>query len=510
MAQDVIVNGVTYPGTDVVYMKTTTEGEYATYADTSDTTVRVSDMVQGAKARNEFGTLIEGGIPIRSMSDVIDRGSYIEVIQGYYQRPFVYHLMVSTSSEPSVSVSDDGLIEAAFSQTAGYVEEGTITATQQLPTHEAQTITPGVETVTIEAQHFLSGAQIIEGDANLVPENIVSGVSIFGVEGAAQTGVDLPELSNPASAEEVFEGYEAIDGEGNVVRGSFTIDMELNEQNAWISQIKKALVGKAAGGGSAEPELQDKTVTPTKEVQTVKADADYDGLETVTINAIPSDYVVPSGTKNIMENGTHDVKNYASVNVNVESSGGDNTLPDGYFRCSYIQFTGEECIDTGIICNQDTKIRVLFTRETSSAKYLYGVVSSDNTASVTAYLSSGGSWRFGNKSASKTLAVDENLIQTAIVSKTGVNLAFSTGSISGVTAFEAPHTLILGGCRYSSGGFSAQHDGKVLLFEIYDGDTLIQQLVPVCNSAGTYRFYDQVTGNFFDSIGEEALKGGNW
>jgi hypothetical protein len=111
---------------------------------------------------------------------------------------------------------------------------------------------------------------------------------------------------------------------------------------------------------------------------------------------------------------------------------------------------------------------------------------------------------------SKTLAVDENLIQTAIVDKTGIDLASSTGNMSGVTAFETPYTLILGGCRYATGGFSAQHDGKVLLWEIYDGTTLIQQLVPVCNADGTYRFYDQVTGNFFDSIGDEALKGGNW
>lgn len=320
-------------------------------------------------------------------------------------------------------------------------------------------------------------------------------------------GAVLPTLDNPAGADQVFAGYEVIDGSGAVVEGTFTIEDELSAQDDLIAQIQTALEGKAV----AVPVLQDKTATPTTSPQEITADDGYDGLGKVTVEAIPADYVVPSGTKNITENGTHDVKNYASVNVNVESSGGgDKTLPDGYFRCSYILFTGEECVDTGLKGNQDTKIRVLFTRETSSAKYLYGAASNDNTASITAYLSSGGSWRFGSKSVSKTIAVDENLIQTAIVDKTGIDLAFSTGNISGVTAFETPYTLILGGCRYATGGFSAQHDGKVLLWEIYDGTTLIQQLVPVGNADGTYRFYDQVTGNFFDSIGDEPLKGGNW
>lgn len=40
--------------------------------------------------------------------------------------------------------------------------------------------------------------------------------------------------------------------------------------------------------------LQDKEVTPTKEIQTIVADEGYDGIEQVTVNPIPSDYVIPA------------------------------------------------------------------------------------------------------------------------------------------------------------------------------------------------------------------------
>lgn len=60
-------------------------------------------------------------------------------------------------------------------------------------------------------------------------------------------GVDLPELSNPATSEELFANKELIDGDGNVVTGTFSIDSELSTQDDLISQIQSALQGKAAG-----------------------------------------------------------------------------------------------------------------------------------------------------------------------------------------------------------------------------------------------------------------------
>lgn len=90
----------------------------------------------------------------------------------------------ATQATPSISVSSAGLITASATQSAGYVAAGTKSATKQLTTQGAQTITPGTSDKTIASGRYLTGTQTIKGDSNLVSENIKSGTSIFGVAGS--------------------------------------------------------------------------------------------------------------------------------------------------------------------------------------------------------------------------------------------------------------------------------------------------------------------------------------
>ena len=235
-------------------------------------------------------------------------------------------------------------------------------------------------------------------------------------------------------------------------------------------------------------------------------------FESVEVNvSIPDGYVKPEGALSIDKNGDFDVREYASVSVNVGTGGGDGgdpSLPSGYVRCSYIQFNAAQAIDTGIIGNQNTKVKVYYTRENSSSAYLYGCASSDNTAALTAYL--GGNWRFGSKSASVSPVVSEEMIHTAIQSKTGVERFVASSAYSGVTAFETIGTLLLGASRNANGSIGTSvYVGKVFLFEIWQGSTLALKLIPVVSTDGIYRFYDEVNGSFFDSIKDTPLSGGN-
>ena len=83
-----------------------------------------------------------------------------------------------TQATPSVSVSAAGLITASATQAAGYVASGTKSATKQLTTQAAATITPGTAAKTaVAAGRYTTGTVTVAGDANLLPENIKAGVS---------------------------------------------------------------------------------------------------------------------------------------------------------------------------------------------------------------------------------------------------------------------------------------------------------------------------------------------
>ena len=85
---------------------------------------------------------------------------------------------------PTISVSDGGLITASANQAGGIVLAGSKSATDQLATQAAKTVTPGTaQQVAVPAGVYTTGAITVQGDANLVPENIAEGVSIFGVTG---------------------------------------------------------------------------------------------------------------------------------------------------------------------------------------------------------------------------------------------------------------------------------------------------------------------------------------
>lgn len=59
----------------------------------------------------------------------------------------------------------------------------------------AQTYTPTTSDQTISANQYLTGAQTVKGDANLVSGNILQGVSIFSVQGSAS----LPTITQDST-----------------------------------------------------------------------------------------------------------------------------------------------------------------------------------------------------------------------------------------------------------------------------------------------------------------------
>jgi len=108
--------------------------------------------------------------------------------------------------------------------------------------------------------------------------------------------------------------------------GSLTISSQSTTQGGYFHQPGYYELVYAIGGGN----YQSKTVTPTTSQQVVSADSGYDALKRVTVEAIPSQYIIPTGniaiTSNTASGQSLDVSQYATATVNVPTSGGGATV----------------------------------------------------------------------------------------------------------------------------------------------------------------------------------------
>ena len=89
-------------------------------------------------------------------------------------------------ASPTISISNSGVITATSSlTTARYsAQNATSQNTLTLPTVATATITPSTVTQSIGAAgRYMLGTITVQGDADLIPANIASGVTIFGVTG---------------------------------------------------------------------------------------------------------------------------------------------------------------------------------------------------------------------------------------------------------------------------------------------------------------------------------------
>lgn len=100
-----------------------------------------------------------------------------------------------------------------------------------------------------------------------------------------EAGTDLPELTNPANASEVFLGKEVINQDGDTVTGTFTIDNEVNTQEDLLAELQTALAGKTGGSGSGNIDTCSVTINNLSYTPSITyITSEYGTLNTVHTN----------------------------------------------------------------------------------------------------------------------------------------------------------------------------------------------------------------------------------
>lgn len=281
-----------------------------------------------------------------------------------YSKGVKYTGSINTVSAATPTVNLDtttGVVTASVTQPKGYINtQATKTATLTLTTATGKTITPSsTSQIAVAADTYVKD-QISVAPVPTETKTITANgtytpsagkyfsevtISIAGNSPTYQTKTIIPTTTKQTINPD--NGYDALSSV--TVNAIQTETKSITSNGTYTPTSGKyfsSITVNVPNSSGVTPSLQSKTVTPTTSKQTITADNEYDGLSSVTVNAISTQTksatpttsqqtisadsgkyltsvavsAIQTETKNITDNGTYTPtsgKYFSSVIVNV-------------------------------------------------------------------------------------------------------------------------------------------------------------------------------------------------
>lgn len=182
--------------------------------------------------------------------------------------------------------------------------------------------------------------------------------------------------------------------------------------------------------------------------------------------------------------------------------------PKLYTVLEYIEYSGEQVIDTGFKPNNNTRVYLKIESLKSDQDYtaIFGGRTSSTSASFSFWIVDDSFFRFDygtQKKEIRTNALGNFVID---INKNSVSINGNTSTTSSQT-FQSKNSIRIG--SNVSNSEKRNFVGKMYYFKIYDNGNLVRDYIPVkMKDSGEIGFYDKVNEIFYKNVGTGAFIGG--
>ena len=188
-----------------------------------------------------------------------------------------------------------------------------------------------------------------------------------------------------------------------------------------------------------------------------------------------------------------------------EPPGPVGPLPEGYTELEYIQSSGTQYIETNLLPNGNTGVKIKFQTSYNTASHSGAIIGSDmgwgnNGFAIYGHIIEYGSQNF-SYSFSGEYAVDVYLNKNVLSVGESIVWTGTKQDFSSVQPF-----LIFGNNR--NGNNQELFTGKLYSLEIYENDALECKFYPCKNQSGEIGLYDIVDDQFYGNAGGGAFTAG--